>query len=113
MARERPVRCVVIENSIPSLAAIGNTLYRPLPLGWFAPRALTTTRWLNQARVPVLVIHGKQDEVIPFALGMQLYNGLQVPKELLMSEKAQHCEFAACEPERYYETVVKFVRQHL
>jgi fermentation-respiration switch protein FrsA (DUF1100 family) len=111
VARRRPVRCVIIENSIPSLAAIGNTLYRPLPLGWFAPRALTTTRWLNEAHVPVLVIHGKQDEVIPFALGMQLYNGLTVPKELLISEKAHHCEFATCEPERYYETVVKFVRQ--
>ena len=113
VARRRPVRCVVIENSIPSLAAIGNTLYRPLPLGWFAPRALTTTRWLNEARVPVLVIHGKQDEVIPFGLGMQLYNGLRVPKELLVSEKAHHCEFATCEPTRYYETVVKFVQQHV
>ena len=113
VARHRPVRCVIIENSFPSLAAIGNTLYRPLPLGWFAPRALTTTRWLNETGVPVLVIHGKQDEVIPFALGIQLYNGLTVPKELLVSEKAHHCEFATCEPERYYETVIKFVRQHV
>ncbi len=109
VAAHRSARCVVIENSIPSLAAIGNTLYRPLPMGMFAPFALTTTRWLNQAGVPVLVMHGKRDQVIPFSLGMELYNGLRVPKELLISETATHCEMADAEPERYYETVTRFV----
>jgi fermentation-respiration switch protein FrsA (DUF1100 family) len=69
-----------------------------------------TTRWLNQAGVPVLVMHGKNDQVIPFALGMELYNGLTVPKELLTCENAGHCEIATAEPERYYETVTRFVR---
>ncbi len=102
---------MIIESSIPSLAAIGNTLYRPLPLGWFAPFALTTTRWLNEAGVPVLVMHGKHDQVIPFSLGMQLYNGLRVPKELLVSETAGHCELATSEPARYYQTVMRFVQE--
>jgi uncharacterized protein len=110
VAVHRKVRCVVIENSFPSLAAIGNALYKPLPLGYTAPFSLMTTRWLNQAGVPVLVMHGKRDQVIPFALGMQLYNGLNVPKELLTSENAGHCEIAQAEPERYYETVTRFVR---
>jgi fermentation-respiration switch protein FrsA (DUF1100 family) len=109
VAKHRRVRCVVIENSMPSLAAIGNALYRPLPLGLFAPFALTTTRWLNQTGVPVLVIHGKHDQVIPFALGKQLYDGLRVPKEMLVSEMAGHCEMATCEPARYYNTVVRFL----
>jgi len=109
VAAHRKVRCVVIENSFPSLAAIGNALYRPLPLGLSAPFSLTTTRWLNQAGVPVLVMHGKRDQVIPFQLGIDLYNGLKVPKELLTSETAGHCEIAEAEPERFYETVTRFV----
>jgi fermentation-respiration switch protein FrsA (DUF1100 family) len=104
------VRCVVIENSFPSLAAIGNALYKPLPLGYAAPFSLRTLRWLNRAGVPVLLMHGKRDQVIPFKLGMDLYNGLTVPKELLTSENAGHCEIATVEPERYYETVTRFVR---
>src|SRR5579884_4319264 len=78
VATKRKARCVIIENSFPSLAAIGNALYRPLPLGIFAPFSLTTTRWLNQAGIPVLVMHGKRDAVIPFQLGIDLYNGLTV-----------------------------------
>src|SRR5436190_8208120 len=110
VATKRKARCVIIENSFPSLAAIGNALYKPMPLGWFAPFSLTTSRWLNQAGLPVLVMHGKRDEVIPFALGMQLYNGLRVPKDLLVSETSQHDAIATTEPQRYYDAVVNFCR---
>ena len=108
-AKERKARCVVIENSFPSLAALGNALYHPFPLGWFAPRAMTTLRWLNQAGVPVLVLHGRRDTVVPFPLGMQLYQGLRVPKELVISDNGGHCEMASLEPARYYDAVVRFV----
>jgi fermentation-respiration switch protein FrsA (DUF1100 family) len=110
VAKERKVRCVIIENSFPSLAALGNALYRPIPLGWSAPFALTTTRWLNAAGVPVLVMHGRRDAVIPFALGMELYDGLRVRKEMLVSDTAGHCEIPSVEPDRYYDTVVRFIR---
>lgn len=110
VAAHHKVRGVVIENSFGSLAAIGNALYKPLPMGIFAPFALTTTRWLNQAGVPVLVIHGKCDQVIPYQLGVQLYNGLRVPKQMVASETAGHCEMANVEPERYYDAIVRFVR---
>src|SRR5262249_50530099 len=110
VATQRKARCVIIENSFPSLAAIGNAIYKPIPLGWFAPFAMRTAHWLNQAGLPVLVMHGKRDEVIPFALGMKLYEQLRVPKELLVSESAAHCEIATVEPQRYYDAVVRFCR---
>jgi uncharacterized protein len=108
-AAKRKTRSVIIENSFPSLTAMGNSMYRPFPIGLLAPFALTTTKWLNQAGVPVLVMHGKRDAVIPFELGQQLYDELRVPKELLVSETSAHCEFATAEPERYYSTIVRFV----
>ncbi len=108
-AGRRLVRCVVIENSFPSLAALGNKLYAPLPLGVFAPFAMTTTRWLNAAHVPVLVMHGRRDQVIPFALGKALFDGLNTPKEMLVSETADHDEIPEVEGERYYTTVTAFI----
>jgi len=111
IAMKHRVRCVVIENSFPSLRALGNALYAPLPLGWFAPRAMMTSRWLNRAGVPVLVMHGRRDAVIPFALGMQLYADLRVPKTLFLSENAGHCEIPAVEGERYFDAVARFIRR--
>jgi alpha-beta hydrolase superfamily lysophospholipase len=110
VAKERKgrVRAVIIENSFSSLKDMGNALYRPLPLGWTAPFALRTTDWLNEAGVPVLVMHGTRDSVIPYRLGKQLFEELHVPKEMLTSH-AGHCEIPLFEARRYYETIVRFV----
>jgi len=111
VAKERnDVRAVVIENSFPSLSEIGDVLYAPLPLGWTARNALTTAKWLNESNVPVLVMHGKPDQVIPFQLGVSLYEQLKCKKEMLVSETSQHCEIANTEHDRYYETVTRFIK---
>lgn len=110
VARKRKVRCVILENSFPSLAAIGNELYKPLPLGWTAPFALRTTDWLNEAGVPVLVMHGLRDDVIPYSLGKKLYDGLRVPKEMLTCETAGHCEIPMVD-RTYYDRVTQFILQ--
>ncbi|HXG59001.1 MAG TPA: alpha/beta hydrolase [Thermoanaerobaculia bacterium] len=110
VARTTGARCVVLENSFPSLRALGNTVYRPLPLGWFAPFAMATVRWLNQAKVPVLVIHGRRDRVIPFSLAVQLYEQLATPKAMFVSETAGHCEVPVVEGERYYTAVTEMIR---
>ncbi|HYC59957.1 MAG TPA: alpha/beta hydrolase [Thermoanaerobaculia bacterium] len=114
VAKERKglVRAVILENSFPSLKDIGNALYHPLPLGWTAPFALRTTAWLNEAGVPVLVMHGTRDGVIPYALGKKLYDDLRVEKELLTSH-AGHCEIPLFEPARYYDTVSRFVMKEI
>ncbi|MDQ3280518.1 MAG: lysophospholipase [Acidobacteriota bacterium] len=110
VAKERKggVRAAVIENSFPSLKDLGNALYAPLPLGWTAPRAMRTTAWLNQAGVPVLVMHGTADRVIPYSLGKKLFDDLRVPKEMLISN-AGHCEIPALDGRRYYDAVTRFI----
>jgi pimeloyl-ACP methyl ester carboxylesterase len=112
VAKERKnIRAVVLENTFPSLKDLGNALYRPLPLGWTAPFSMRTTDWLNEAGVPVLVMHGQRDRVIPYALGHKLFDDLRVPKEMLTSHDAGHCEIPQFEASRYYDTVTRFVKK--
>ena len=106
VAKHRRVRCAIVDSSFPSLMAMGNAHY--FPLGYFVPRAMRTADWLNDAGVPVLVMHGKKDDVAPFQLGVKLFQALRVPKEMLVSERAGHCEIEAVEPERYYAAVTGF-----
>ena len=107
VAKERTgAHAVIIENSFPSLLALGNALYK---MGWTAPFALRTSRWLNEAGLPVLVMHGTRDQVIPYSLGKQLYDELRVPKEMLTAD-AGHCEIPATEGDRYYAAVIKFAK---
>jgi fermentation-respiration switch protein FrsA (DUF1100 family) len=112
VAKERKgVRAVIIENSFSSLTDLANAIYAPLPLGWTAPFAMRTSTWLNEAGVPVLVLHGKRDTVIPYRVGRKLFDDLHVPKEMITSDGSGHGEIPALEPARYYEAVTRFSRQ--
>jgi fermentation-respiration switch protein FrsA (DUF1100 family) len=111
VATKRKAACVVIENSFPSLRELGNAIYRPIPIGWFAPFAMSTARWLNEAGLPVLVMHGRRDQVIPFALGASLYDQLRGPKQFFASDVAGHCEIPILDSARYYDNVVRFVQK--
>jgi fermentation-respiration switch protein FrsA (DUF1100 family) len=51
---------------------------------------------LAQLSVPIFVAHGDRDEIVPFALGKQLFNAAQQPKRFFRAKGAQHNDvFAA------------------
>ncbi|MEO8217436.1 MAG: alpha/beta hydrolase [Acidobacteriota bacterium] len=112
VATERKCCGVILENSFPSLASMARIVYPGLPLSLLVRRSLTALKWLNEAGVPVLVIHGKQDELIPFALGQEMFDNLRVPKRMFTSQTAKHSEVAIVEGERYFEAVISFVDEN-
>lgn len=111
VATRRKASALVMENSFSSLSRIGDTMY-PVPLGIFVHGSLDTVRWVNESRLPTLVIHGRKDQVIPFKLGKELYDGITGEKEMLISDNAAHSEIPLVEGERYYETLLRFANAH-
>jgi len=108
----RHVPCaVIIENSIPSLKAAARVVYPHLPLNLVARDGLTTTRWLNEAGAPVLVMHGRRDTILPFQLGEELFDSLRVPKRFFVSDLADHDQIPDVEGPRYYDAVFSFVHE--
>lgn len=109
VAANRKVRGVVIESSFPSAASVANNAYRR-PLGVLLGNSLPTARSLNRAKVPVLVIHGDADTIIPFACGRELFDALEGPKEMWVVPGSDHNEIPMVGGEAYFEKVVGFVR---
>lgn len=110
IAKTHGARAIVLDSTFPSLRALGNAIYAPLPLGWSAPFALRTRDWVNDSKVPALVMHSRYDDVIPFRLGQSLYDGLRVPKKLYASAARGHCAIEADDGARFYDAVVSFVQ---
>lgn len=112
VARKRPSCAVVVENSFSSLSDIANAVYSPLPLGLVVSRSLRTADWIREAKVPLLVMHGRRDRIIPFALGKRIYDAAAEPKELFISERADHSGIPDAEGDRYYDVVLSFLTKH-
>jgi fermentation-respiration switch protein FrsA (DUF1100 family) len=75
---------LIIESGFTSYADIGQKFYPYLPVRPFARYNFNTSDYLKQVDCPVLLIHSRNDEIVPFEFGLRLYEeAAKEPKEFL------------------------------
>jgi hypothetical protein len=77
------VRGLVLESAFTSYKAIGSKFYPYMPVKWFASFDYPTIDYVRKVKCPVLVVHSRTDEMIPFEFGLQLYEAANEPKEFV------------------------------
>ena len=93
-------------TSVPDLAAF----HYP-----FVPRALVRTRMASEHKLPtvpcpVLIVHSRDDEIVPFAHAERLFAAAPKPRQLLVVEGAGHNDTFAAGGERLLEALGEFSR---
>lgn len=102
VASERPVAGVVLQAPFTSLSSLARRLYPWLPLGAVLVRgAFPNAERVRHLTVPVLVVHGTEDEIIPFAEGRSLHAAAPAGSELLPIEGAGHNDLFEVGGEEY------------
>ncbi len=75
---------LIIESCFTSYADIGRKFYPYMPVRLFARYGFKTSNYLKQVNCPVLIIHSRNDEIVPFEFGLRLYEeAANEPKEFL------------------------------
>jgi hypothetical protein len=64
------------------------------PAGWFVRQRYDTLAKVGRIEAPVLVIHSRDDEMIPFAMAERLFGAAKEPKKLVAFEGAGHNDLA-------------------
>jgi fermentation-respiration switch protein FrsA (DUF1100 family) len=83
LAAEKPVGRVILEAPFTSAAAVGAKHY------WYVPvRLLMTDQLRSDARIgkvtaPLLILHGAKDQIVPYAMGEQLFALANKPKHIV------------------------------
>jgi uncharacterized protein len=73
LATEVQPAALVLEGAFTSYADIGARLYPYLPVRLFAGFRYHTLAHVREARCPVMVVHSKDDELVPHDLGVRLF----------------------------------------
>jgi abhydrolase domain-containing protein 17 len=84
LASRQPVGGLILESTFTSVFRVV-VPFPLLPFDKFPNRDR-----LTQVKVPILIIHGDQDEVIPFRHGEQLFEAAPSPKQFLRVSGAGH-----------------------
>jgi fermentation-respiration switch protein FrsA (DUF1100 family) len=102
LAVNRPLGGLVIESGFTSAFRV-MTRVKLLPFDRF-----DNLRDLERVTCPVLVIHGTNDEIIPFRHGRKLFDKAREPKMRLWVEKSGHNNLEDTAGPAYWETAVRF-----
>jgi fermentation-respiration switch protein FrsA (DUF1100 family) len=103
LACRRAPDALVLESAFTSLPDLAQALYPCLPV-----RLLLRTRYDSRAKIPtlacpLLVLHGQEDEIVPFAQGRRLFDAAPEPKTFCPIPLAGHNDVVARGGERYVD----------
>ncbi len=79
-ARGRSPRALVLESTFPSLPDVAARIYWFLPVRAFCRMKFDTLAYAREAGCPILVAHSPDDDIVPYACGRRLFEGLPEPK---------------------------------
>ena len=66
---------------------------------------------IAKLKVPVLIIHGDEDEIIPVEMGRRLFAAARDPKELYIIPGAHHNDTYLVGGKGYFERLKSFIYQ--
>jgi fermentation-respiration switch protein FrsA (DUF1100 family) len=90
MANERDVAAVVLESPYTSTVDVAAQSFWFVPVRWLMQDRYDSLSRIADVHEPILIMHGEADEVIPQALGRQLFDAANEPKEGFWPKMAGH-----------------------
>lgn len=103
LASRLPVKALVLESSFTSVQRVRF----PFPI--FPFDAFRSAQAIAQLKLPTLIVHGMEDELIPFAHGQALYAAAAGPKRHLWVEGAGHDDLQEVAGPRWSLTLARFL----
>lgn len=104
LAVQSPPRGLVLQSTFTSLRAVARHHYPVMPSA-VVPDAYPSIRRIGKLHVPLLLLHGDRDEVVPLSEGRALYEAAPEPKRMHVFEGLGHSDLVSAGPE--YARVIK------
>lgn len=83
LAGQHQPLALIVESSFTSVPDIAQELYPWLPVRWLSRLSHATRDYVREVHCPVLVIHSRDDEIIPFHHGEAIFTSANEPRTLL------------------------------
>jgi uncharacterized protein len=113
LAAREPVGGLVLESAFTSLEAMAGILYPFLPSVLFRRLrgSFATVELVGDVDVPVLVIHGEADDLVPLEMGKELLEAAREPKEWMGVPGAGHNDVFWVAGHAYFRRIAAFARE--
>ena len=90
IAIERQVAGLILESPYTSIVNVAAQAYPFLPVRAFLIDRYETSNYIANVKVPLLILHGERDGVVPVAMGRELARLANEPKRLVVFHEGRH-----------------------
>jgi hypothetical protein len=109
LALEVEARALVLESPFASIPEMARAVYPFLPLWPFVRTRYDNVAKVGRLRMPLLVLHGDRDEVVPFAQGRRVFDAAPEPKKFLAIPGASHNDTYVVGGQAYWQALRAFL----
>ncbi len=113
VAVQHPTAGLIVEGSFPSIQAMSDHHYFGLPARWVMDVEFNLMQKVRALNVPLLVIHGERDSVVPMFLGKQVFDAASEPKWWHAVSHAGHNDVPFVGGESYFREIDMFLQRVL
>ena len=80
--KHRPA-ALILESPFSSVVSMAQRLYPFLPVKWLSKFSYDTRQYVSTITCPLLVVHSRNDEIVPYAEGRLVYDAAPADKRFL------------------------------
>ncbi len=108
LAIQKPCRSLILESAFTNSSEMAKML-APFLFDWRPKVPYKNLGKIDKVRVPVLIIHGSDDEIIPVEMGRRLFAAANSPKDLYIISGAHHNDTYIVGGRAYFERLKGFI----
>jgi fermentation-respiration switch protein FrsA (DUF1100 family) len=109
LAAEHPPAALILRSPFTSMADIGHLHYPWLPVRWLIRDRYAAIESISRVHVPLLVIAGVRDRIVPVGLSRRLFETARAPKTFFSLPHADHNDFDLLAGEAMIGAIARFL----
>ena len=90
VAQNKNYAGVILESPFTSMTNVGKKHYPFLPVSFLLKDKFESYKKITNISVPILIIHGKVDKIVPYDMGKKMYQLANEPKFFYSQEYGDH-----------------------
>ena len=112
LAQNHNPSALILESTFTSVTDVAAKLYPYLPIRLLIRHKYNTVEYLSRVKCPVLIVHSRDDEMVPFTHGQRLFQTAKEPKQFLEISGAHNDGFLTS-GRLYQEGIYAFISENL
>lgn len=107
--RRHPFDALILQSTFTSLTSLTRVLYPRVPMHLIAGDLFDTIGCVRTMDVPLLVLHGSADEVIPASMAREIHDACPSRKSLHIVEGGLHKDLFLIDPDSLVRAISQFL----